>query len=181
MNFAKEIMQLPILIKESSKEMKKVKSICGCAMLTTLNVVAVTFFIPLSPTLRIGFSSIFAGVSGMIYGPVLTGFAGIIADTLKYIARPDGPYFPGFALNEFLIGMIYGCFFYKKELSFLRVLAARLCITVFINLFLTSLWLNILYQSQLFTLLRIFKNVIMFPIDVALLYFALKATKRIPT
>ena len=173
MNFAKEIMQLPILIKESSKEMKKVKSICGCAMLTTLNVVAGTFFIPLS--------SIFAGVSGMIYGPVLTGFAGIIADTLKYIARPDGPYFPGFALNEFLIGMIYGCFFYKKELSFLRVLAARLCITVFINLFLTSLWLNILYQSQLFTLLRIFKNVIMFPIDVALLYFALKATKRIPT
>ena len=159
MNFAKEIMQLPILIKESSKEMKKVKSICGCAMLTTLNVVAGTFFIPLSPTLRIGFSSIFAGVSGMIYGPVLTGFA----------------------LNEFLIGMIYGCFFYKKELSFLRVLAARLCITVFINLFLTSLWLNILYQSQLFTLLRIFKNVIMFPIDVALLYFALKATKRIPT
>ena len=157
------------------------KSICGCAMLTTLNVVAGTFFIPLSPTLRIGFSSIFAGVSGMIYGPVLTGFAGIIADTLKYIARPDGPYFPGFALNEFLIGMIYGCFFYKKELSFLRVLAARLCITVFINLFLTSLWLNILYQSQLFTLLRIFKNVIMFPIDVALLYFALKATKRIPT
>lgn len=67
MNFAKEIMQLPILIKESSKEMKKVKSICGCAMLTTLNVVAGTFFIPLSPTLRIGFSSIFAGVSGMIY------------------------------------------------------------------------------------------------------------------
>lgn len=62
MNFAKEIMQLPILIKESSKEMKKVKSICGCAMLTTLNVVAGTFFIPLSPTLRIGFSSIFAGV-----------------------------------------------------------------------------------------------------------------------
>lgn len=112
---------------------------------------------------------------------MLTGFAGIIADTLKYIARPDTLYFPGFALNEFLIGMIYGCFFYKKELSFLRVLAARLCITVFINLFLTSLWLNILYQSQLFTLLRIFKNVIMFPIDVALLYFALKATKRIPT
>ena len=71
MNFAKEIMQLPKLIKESSKEMKKVKSICGCAMLTTLNVVAGTFFIPLSPTLRIGFSSIFAGVSGMIYGPCL--------------------------------------------------------------------------------------------------------------
>ena len=121
MNFAKEIMQLPILIKESSKEMKKVKSICGCAMLTTLNVVAGTFFIPLSPTLRIGFSSIFAGVSGMIYGPVLTGFAGIIADTLKYIARPDGPYFPGFALNEFLIERIIVSPCFSRSIVYYRL------------------------------------------------------------
>lgn len=71
--------------------------------------------ISISPTLRIGFSSVFAGVSGMVYGPMLTGFAGVIADTLKYMIRPDGPYFPGFAINEFLTGFIYGCFFYKRK------------------------------------------------------------------
>lgn len=180
MNFAKEIRQLPHLIKESSKQMKKVQSLCGCAMLTALNVAAGTMFIPISPTLRIGFSSVFAGVSGMVYGPVITGFAGVIADTLKYIARPDGPYFPGFAINEFLTGFIYGCFFYKKEITLPRTIAARLCITVFINLILTSLWLNMLYQSPLFTMVRLIKNVVMFPVDVAILYFALKAARRIP-
>lgn len=179
MNFAKECFQLPRLIKTSAKEVRRVKSICGCAMLTALNVAVGTLFIPITPTLRIGFSSIFAGVSGMYYGPVITGMAGVIADTLKYIMRPDGPYFPGFAINELLTGMIYGSFFYKKEITLPRVILARLCVTVFINLILTSLWLNIMYQNPLFTMVRLIKNIIMFPMDVALLYAALKAAKRI--
>lgn len=179
MNFAQEIVQLPKLISHSTKELKRVTSICGCAMLTALNVAVGSLFIPITPTLRIGFSSVFAGVSGMIYGPAITGFAGVIADTLKYIIRPDGPYFPGFAINEFLTGMIYGCFFYKKEITLPRVILARACITIFINLILTSLWLNIMYQSPLFTTIRLVKNVVMFPIDVAILYFALKGAQRV--
>ena len=103
----------------------------------------------------------------------------MIADTLKYILRPDGPYFPGFALNEFLIGIIYGCFFYQKKITLLRVIIARACITIFINLILTSLWLNMLYQSPLFTMLRLIKNIVMFPVDVALLYAALKGAQRV--
>ena len=115
----------------------------------------------------------------MYYGPICTGFAGVIADTLKYIIRPDGPYFPGFAVNEFLTGMIYGCFFYKKKITLPRVIIARACITVFINLILTSLWLNMMYQSPLFTMVRLIKNVVMFPVDVALLYAALKGAERV--
>lgn len=179
MNFAKELLQIPHLIKTSSKELRHMTSITGSAMLTAVNVAVGTMFIPITPTLRIGFSSVFAGVSAMYYGPLLTGFAGLIADSLKYMIRPDGPYFPGFALNEFLIGMIYGCFFYKKEITLPRVILARLCVTIFINLILTSLWLNILYQSPLFTMIRLVKNVIMFPVDVAILYYALKAAQRI--
>ena len=135
--------------------------------------------IPLTPTLKIGFSSVFAGLSGMVYGPLLTGFAGIIADNLKYILRPDGPYFPFFGINEFLTGMIYGAFFYKKKITLPRVIAARACITVLINLILTSLWLNIMYQSPLFTMVRLVKNIVLFPVDVAVLYFLLKAGEKI--
>lgn len=179
MNFAKELIQLPSMIRESAAQVRKVTSICGCAMLTALNVVVGTLFIPITPTLRIGFSSILTGVSGMYYGPVLTGLAGVITDTLKYMLRPDGPYFPGFALNEFLTGMIYGCFFYKKKITLPRVIIARACVTIFINLILTSLWLNMLYQSPLFTTIRLIKNVVMFPVDVALLYMALQGAQRI--
>ena len=115
MNFAKEIAGLPGLMKTSAEQLRKVPALTGTAMLTALNVVVGTLFIPITPTLRIGFSSIPAAVCGMYYGPICTGFAGVIADTLKYIIRPDGPYFPGFAVNEFLTGMIYGCFFYKSD------------------------------------------------------------------
>lgn len=174
-----ELKRLPSLIKSSGKELKKVSSITGCSMLTALNVAVGTLFIPITPTLRIGFSSVFAGVSGMVYGPLITGFAGVIADTLKYIIRPDGPYFPGFAINEFLTGFIYGCFFYKKKITLPRVILARATITIFINLGLTSLWLNLLYGNAIFTMIRLVKNVVMFPIDVAILYFTLKAAQRI--
>lgn len=179
MNFAQEVIQLPKLISSSAKELKRVTSICGCAMLTALNVAVGTLFIPITPTLRIGFSSVFAGVSGMIYGPMITGTAGVIADSLKYMIRPDGPYFPGFAINEFLTGLIYGCFFYKKEITLPRVILARACITIFINLILTSIWLNMMYNSPVFTMIRLIKNVVMFPIDVAILYAALKAAQRV--
>lgn len=179
MNFAKEIIEIPALIKSSAKELRKVTSLTGTAMLTALNVAVGSLFIPITPTLRIGFSSLPAAVSAMYYGPICTGIAGVIADTLKYIIRPDGPYFPGFALNEFLTGLIYGCFFYKKKITLPRVIIARACITIFINLILTSLWLNILYQNPIFTIARLIKNVVMFPIDVALLYTILKSAERI--
>ena len=179
MNFAKEIAGLPGLMKTSAEQLRKVPALTGTAMLTALNVIVGTLFIPITPTLRIGFSSIAAAVCGMYYGPICTGFAGVIADTLKYIIRPDGPYFPGFAVNEFLTGMIYGCFFYKKKITLPRVIIARACITVFINLILTSLWLNMMYQSPLFTMVRLIKNVVMFPVDVALLYAALKGAERV--
>ena len=87
MNFAHECLSVPSLIKESMKENKKVKSICGCAMLTALNVSVGALYIPISPTIRIGFSSVFAGVSGMVYGPMLTGFAG----DRRYIKVYDPP------------------------------------------------------------------------------------------
>ena len=174
-----ELHELPQLIKTSGKEVKKITSITGCSMLTALNVAVGALFIPITPTLRIGFSSVFAGVSGMVYGPLITGCAGVVADTLKYILRPDGPYFPGFALNEFLVGMIYGCFFYKKKITLLRVILARACVTIFINLGLTSIWLNMLYGNAIFTMIRLVKNIVMFPIDVAILYFALKGAQRI--
>lgn len=174
MKLANETKQVIFRINESKKELKSVRSLVGIALLTTLNVVAGTFNIQIAPTLQIGFSSVFAAACGMIFGPVPTALAGIIADHLKFFIHPTGPYFIGFPINEFLIGFIYGCFFYKTEISLKRTICARAVITIFINLTLTSLWLNIMYQSPIFTKIRLIKNIVMFPFDVAILYFILK-------
>lgn len=179
MNFANKIKENLILLKESRYELKKVSSLVGTSLLTALNIVVGSFSIKITPMIKIGFTSVIAGVCGMYYGPLATGFAGVIADNLKFMLFPDGPYFPGFTLNEFVTGMIYGSFFYKKEITLPRVMIARALVTMIVNLGLTSLWLNILYQNPIFTTARLIKNIIMYPIDVAILYFVLKTAKRI--
>ena len=180
MNFVKELQRLPALIKDSAQNFRHVKDICGCAMFTALDILLKMVRIDFSNILSIGFSSLAVAVSAFYYGPVLTGIAGVIADTLGYIVHPNGPYFPGFAINAFLTGVIYGCFFYKQEdISWKRVIMARLCITILINLILTPLWLNMMYGNAIFAIPRIIKNVVMFPLDAWLLYIVLKTAKRI--
>ena len=166
-------------IKESRKELFNVKSLVGISLLTALNVVAGAFEIQMTPLLKIGFASVFAGACGMYYGPIPTAFACLVADHLKFMINPGGPYFIGFPINEFLIGLIYGCFFYQQKVSLKRTIYARLTVTVLINLILTPIWLNIMYQNPLFTMVRVVKNILMFPFDVALLHVVLKATERI--
>ena len=120
------------------------------------------------------------GISGFVVGPFLSGLGGVIADTLGYIVNPTGPYFPGFAINELITGLIYGFMFYKqKEIKLPRVIIARLLHTILINLLLTPIWLNILYGSTFFAIPRIIKNIVLFPIDVFILYSALKVANQI--
>lgn len=168
-------------LKESAQHVKKVSSICGSAMLLALKNIINMFRIKVSNILEIGFSHLVVAVSAMYYGPIMAGICGIVADTLEYIMHPSGPYFPGFAINEFAIGFLYGSFFYKKKITLPRVILARLCVAVLTELMLTPLWLHILYGNAYIALVsaRIVTQLIKFPIDCALLYVLLKNIQRI--
>lgn len=172
------------LWKESTKEVKKVPSIALCALLVALNVAAKSLNIIVTQDLKIGFSGVFMGVSGLVVGPFLSAIGGVIGDLLGFIVNPTGPYFPGFTFNELVIGLLYGFMFYKqKEIKLSRVIIARLLHTVLINIILTPIWLNILYGTSFFAIPRLIKNIVLFPVDVFILYSALKVglqiTKRI--
>lgn len=168
-------------IKASTKEIKKVSSLTGCAMLTALKAVIAQFTIAVSNILEIGFSGIVVGATGMFYGPWLSGIAGVIADTIEFMLRPSGPYFPGFAINEFVIAFIYGSFFYKKEITWKRVLYAQLAVMLLVNMLLTPLWLNIMYGNTFWALFtaRIIPQLIKFPIDFILMFTLLKTLSKI--
>ena len=168
-------------IKESSKEIKKVTSLSGCAMLTAVKAVIAQFTISVSNILEIGFSGIVVGATAMYYGPVLSGIAGVIADTIEYLLRPSGPYFPGFAINEFVIAFIYGIFFYQQKITLKKVILAELCVLLIVNMVLTPLWLHILYGKGFIALFfaRITTQLIKFPINCALLYLLLTSLQKI--
>ncbi len=168
-------------IKESSKEIKKVTSLSGCAMLTAVKAVIAQFTISVSNILEIGFSGIVVGATAMYYGPVLSGITGVIADTIEYLLRPSGPYFPGFAINEFVIAFIYGIFFYQQKITLKKVILAELCVLLIVNMGLTPLWLHILYGKGFIALFfaRVTTQLIKFPINCALLYLLLTSLQKI--
>ena len=103
---------------------------------------------------------------------------GIVTDVAGYFLRPNGGFFPGFALNEFLLGFLYGCWLYKKPVSLWRTFCACLSAVLVINLVLTPLWLNIMYGNAfVISGMRLIKNAVKLPLDTALLYFLLKAVE----
>ena len=149
----------------------KIKEVFSCLVLNQ-------FTIAVSQFLEIGFSFLAAGTCAFLYGPWLAGLMGIVTDVAGYFLRPNGGFFPGFTLNEFLLGFLYGCWLYKKPVSLWRTFCACLSAVLVINLVLTPLWLNIMYGNAfVISGMRLIKNAVKLPLDTALLYFLLKAVE----
>lgn len=88
-------------------------------------------YIPLAgiPALRINFASIPLMLSGIILGPFAGFITGAAADLINFIAKPGGPFFPGFTLVSGLSGFIPGIIFkYLKRDNY------NLLNTIFISL-----------------------------------------------
>ena len=166
----------------SAKEMKNTRALVGVAMLCAINIVIGQFSITLSPTQKIGFSFLSVGVSGMLYGPVLTGMAGIINDLIKFLLKPTGSFMIGFTLIEGLQGMFYGLFLYRHKISLPRVFLTRLFITVLLNLVMTPFFLWLYYGNSFIVLVggRLIKNLISLPITTAVQFMLLRAISEVP-
>lgn len=168
---------------DAAQEFKRVTSITVAAMMMALNTLLGYFKIILIPKiLTISFASLAVASCAMVCGPLLSACMAAVADVIKYVVRPDGPFFIGFTVNEFLTGFIYGLFFYKcTKVSLGRCICARLIIVLLINLFLTPLWLYVMYGNAFWAMVsaRLLKNVLMFPIDAALLYLVLTTTSKV--
>ncbi len=165
--------------KQSAVSDNKTKKLAITGLFIAMNLVLNQVTIPLGTTMEIGFAFLPIALIGYLFGPVMAGISAVIADILGFIFRPAGFFFPGFTLNAFISGVIYGLFLHRKKITLLRVALLRLVNTVLITLILTPIWLYIMYETPLVTIPRIIKAVVKYPIDVALLYFVLVAFVKI--
>lgn len=149
-------------------------------MLAALHLVLNQFTIPVSQLLEVGFDFLAVAATGYLCGPWVAGLSGIVTDLLGYILRPNGPYFPGWTLSAVLVGMLYGFWLYRRPVTLGRVVLCKLNMVLLFNFLLTPLWLSICYGQSFVVLssLRLVKNVIKFPIDIALLMLVLKTCER---
>ena len=164
------------LFTDSLHELKNLKSMVMAAMLLAIAVVLGFFTLQLTEFIKIGFAYIANEIAGMMFGPVVGSLIGALADILKYMVNPTGPFFPGFTISGFFGGLIYGMVLYKKPLSIKRIIVANTLVTILVNLLLNTYWLTLLYGNAYMALLpaRIVKQIVMLPIEVILFYAVAK-------
>lgn len=153
------------------------RSISIIGLLMALDIILTRFVSIETPIVRIGFGFLPVAIIAMLYGPWIAGVAAAITDFMGIMLFPKTAlFFPGFTLSAFLGGVIYGLILYKKPKTLGRVILAVVLVAVFINLGLNTWWLTILLDKAAYVIFpaRVIQNLVLAPINVALLYFVLQ-------
>ncbi|MCI8561604.1 MAG: folate family ECF transporter S component [Dorea sp.] len=171
---------LKALFADSIHELRDLRTLAVASMLLAIAVVLGFYTLQLTDYIKIGFAYIVNEMTGMLFGPAVGGIMGGLADLLKYLVNPTGPFFPGFTISGICGGIIYGLVLYKKPLTVKRVILANLLVTVSVNIFLNTYWLTLLYGDAFLVLLpaRILKQAVMMPIEVVLFYTVAKVLTK---
>lgn len=164
--------------RDAASELTSTRTLVITALLIALRVVGKQFTIMLAPpALRIGLVAPFVNALGaMIYGPVIALPAGLISDFLGYLLDASGGvYFLPYAVQEMASSFVFALFFYRQKITVPRVVLARFCVDLFVNIGIGS-WAGILYyqfyMSTSYTALIIpamIKNLCLFPLYSTLL------------
>lgn len=168
--------------------MSKLKKVILSGILLALLIVLNRFVSIKTPLLVISFSFVPIMMAAIWLGPKYATLIAALGDFIGAILFPFGTYFLGFTLSAGLKGLIYGMLLYKKpgeersNKSFIiRLIISNLLVLGIIEIFVVSLWLNIMYGKAYFVVIstRILTQVIMFPIQVITIYILEKLTKPI--
>ncbi len=140
-------------IGESFFELKSVYALAGIAMLLALRIVLGIFANGTLPffgnNVKLSGAFLPIAIAGSMFGAVPGAIVGALGDILSFVVNPvGGSYFPGFTINGFLTGFIYGVFLYKNNITLSRVITAWLVNALTVETFLAALWLSILYSAS---------------------------------
>ena len=170
--------------RAAAGELKNTKSIVFASFIVVLRIVVKAFRIPLAAGLSLTFDCYVNSLGSLIYGPVIGLCVGAVSDTLGYLVFPSGVYFFPFIFVEMLSSFIFGLFFWKRQISVLRVLTAKFTVNLICNIILTSLFMKWMYvflgdekatTYSIINLVRIVKNLVLFPVESVLIVLVLGA------
>ncbi len=164
---------------------QRLKKLTTCGMLLAIAVILGFLKVPINSFIEIRFAFLPIAMAGALFGPAYGLIIGALSDILGFIAKPTGPFFPGFTISSAIMGAIYGFFLFNfnqtktdKGRGFMvKVIAAEFSVTLIVSLLLNSLWLSILYQNAFIPVFtgRLVKCLIMLPINIILLTVILKS------
>lgn len=180
--------------RDAANEMNSTKMLVVTALMVALRIVLKPFAIYIAPQLAIQTAMLATALGAMIFGPVIAIPAAIVSDTIGFMLFPTGDYFLPFVLTEISSTMIYALFLYRAKVTPIRVMLARFCICLFVNVMLQQVifaWQYIYMGNPekamssitgMMSVARIFKNLCFFPIETVVLTlflrFLLPVTQR---
>ncbi|MBQ8111083.1 MAG: folate family ECF transporter S component [Clostridia bacterium] len=166
--------------KQAAGEFKKRRVLIFAALMIGLRVALKSLGIPIAADLKINIAFFINAYGAMVFGPVVAIVAAAISDTLGCILFPTGVYFFPFIFIEIAGSLCFALFLYRAEITAKRVILSRFCIDFFVNIVLNTpvMWLYykmVMGKSYaIFDLVRIVKNLAMFPIESVLLILFLR-------
>ena len=123
-------------------------------------------------------------LAGALMGPIPAAVVGGLGDFLGAHLFPAGAYFPGFTLTNVLVGLVCGGILHGRNPSWWRCALAVVISLAGLNLFLNSLWLNMLAYVPgrgywAWVSVRVPNYLIEVPVNTVLCYLLLQAMKRV--
>ena len=166
--------------------MSKIKKIILSSMLLAILIILNRFISIKTEILVVSFSFVPIMMAAIWLGPKYSTIIALLGDLLGAILFPFGPYFPGFTVSSAISGLIYGIFLYNngKQMSnkklLLRLALSSLIQLVIVNIFITSLWIHILYGRAYLAIMagRTITQIIMFPIQIVTIYALEKFSRQ---
>ena len=169
-------------LKESVKELKSIYSIVMCATLIAIYIALDSISIFTLSTQKFSVAFIALGLLGYRFGIVPSSLAAFACDLVGYLIKPMGAYHPGFAISKILTCIIFALFLYKKEVKLWRIIVSRALINILVNTLLNAYWLASLYSSKGYLVILLehfYKNMILLPFEIVVLFFVFKAFEKI--
>ena len=149
-------------------------------LLVALHIILSRFLSINAWNIKIGFAFAAVFVGAYLYGPVGGAVVGGLGDFLGAILFPIGAYFPGFTLNCALTGVVMGLLLYKKQ-SPLRVVLTAAINEIGISMWITPVWISILYGAPYWPLIvsRLPQIAILFVVEIVVIFLLIKVMERI--
>lgn len=168
---------------DAFQQLKITHNLVLCGLMAALAVVLnYTTSIFITPNIRIGFSGLPNRVVEYLFGPCIGAIFGGMLDILKYLLKPDGgAFFFGYTFNVMVAGIIYGTILYRRPVRLWRIFIAEFLTKAIVNCGLNTLWLAVMNGNAFLAILpaRVTKNIIMLPIDTAILFFTLTFVSKL--
>ncbi|MCH5300556.1 MAG: folate family ECF transporter S component [Ruminococcus sp.] len=147
------------------------------AILMAAEIVIAQFLTIHTWNLKITLSFIPVVIAARIYGPIGGGLVAGVGDFLGAFMFPVGPWFPPITLTTAAVGVIFGLFL-KNSDNFLRVLISVLISELIFSMFITPIWLMMLYGTDYWILVgsRLIQVAVLIAIKLIIIPPILKLT-----